>query len=40
MCELVPEEDKDIRRYWGEYFCEECGEYVDEPCEDEEDEAG
>lgn len=29
MCELVPTDDG--------YYCEECGEWVEEPCEDEED---
>jgi hypothetical protein len=29
VCELVPTDDG--------YYCEECGEWVEEPCEDEED---
>lgn len=29
MCELVPIDDG--------YYCEECSEWVEEPCEDEED---
>jgi hypothetical protein len=45
MCNLVP-----TLEYWDDdygpeysdeiYFCEECGEYVEEPCEDKKDEAG
>jgi hypothetical protein len=34
MCELVAVES---HKGGFEYFCWECGEYVDEPCEDEED---
>lgn len=39
MCELISVDDLDLVFNAGMYFCEECGEYVDEPCEDEEDEA-
>jgi hypothetical protein len=28
VCELVPDDSG--------YFCEECGEFVEEPCEEEE----
>ncbi len=44
MCNLIPVieyDDEDYGPYYSDFYfyCEECGEYVEEPCEDQRDEA-
>lgn len=41
MCDLTPvwafDEDLEFKESEEEFFCTECGEFVSEPCEKEED---
>lgn len=44
MCDLIPVLEADSEEYGpeysdSEYYCEECGEFVEAPCKDDQDEA-